>query len=145
MHLTEKFSCFYQAGQSLCLDKSLLLYKGQLSFKQYIPSKRSRFTLKFFFCVMQFLYKKILNIPVMSDSSIIHTALLPDLLKDNTKKIPTVQPKLFARDKSWIESNFISADSNRKCCICSQTFSKTTGQSTLFRHNKNKHLPGQKK
>lgn len=32
----------------LCVDESLLLYKGRLSFKQYIPSKRNRFGLKTF-------------------------------------------------------------------------------------------------
>lgn len=34
--------------QHLCVDESLLLYKGRLSFKQYIPSKRNRFGIKSF-------------------------------------------------------------------------------------------------
>ncbi|EFN85041.1 PiggyBac transposable element-derived protein 4, partial [Harpegnathos saltator] len=32
----------------LCIDDSLLLHKGRLSFKQYIPSKRNRFGIKSF-------------------------------------------------------------------------------------------------
>lgn len=32
--------------QDVCIDESLLLFKGRLSFTQYIPSKRSRFGLK---------------------------------------------------------------------------------------------------
>ncbi|KAK9680279.1 Transposase IS4 [Popillia japonica] len=34
--------------ENLCIDESLLLYKGRLSFKQYIRSKRHRFGVKFF-------------------------------------------------------------------------------------------------
>ncbi|XP_071052962.1 piggyBac transposable element-derived protein 4-like [Onthophagus taurus] len=34
--------------QNLCIDESLLLFKGRLLFKQYIPSKRSRFGIKMF-------------------------------------------------------------------------------------------------
>ncbi|KAK7788744.1 hypothetical protein R5R35_000768 [Gryllus longicercus] len=37
-----------QPSQKLCIDESLLLFKGRLSFKQYIPSKRSRFGIKTF-------------------------------------------------------------------------------------------------
>lgn len=34
--------------RKLCIDESLLLFKGRLIFKQYIPSKRSRFGIKTF-------------------------------------------------------------------------------------------------
>ena len=34
--------------QKLVIDESLMLYKGRLTFKQYIPSKRSRFGIKLF-------------------------------------------------------------------------------------------------
>jgi len=34
--------------KNLCIDESLLLYKGRCYFKQYIPSKRSRFGIKLF-------------------------------------------------------------------------------------------------
>jgi hypothetical protein len=33
---------------NVCIDESLLLFKGNLSFRQYIPSKASRFGIKFF-------------------------------------------------------------------------------------------------
>ncbi|CAK9816234.1 PiggyBac transposable element-derived protein 4 [Anthophora plagiata] len=46
--LRKKFSQTFQPYQQLCIDESLLLYKGRLSFKQYIPSKRSRFGIKSF-------------------------------------------------------------------------------------------------
>ena len=34
--------------QNLCIDESLLLWKGRLGFKQYIPSKRHRFGTRLF-------------------------------------------------------------------------------------------------
>ncbi|EFN67636.1 PiggyBac transposable element-derived protein 4, partial [Camponotus floridanus] len=46
--LRKAFSQSFYPYQQLCIDESLLLYKGRLSFKQYIPSKRSRFGIKSF-------------------------------------------------------------------------------------------------
>ena len=46
--LPKAFNESFQPYQRLCIDESLLLYKGRLSFKQYIPSKRSRFGIKSF-------------------------------------------------------------------------------------------------
>lgn len=37
--------------QNIVIDESLLLFKGRLSFRQYIPSKRHRFGIKFFVMV----------------------------------------------------------------------------------------------
>ena len=39
--------CLYPY-KNLCIDENLLLFKGRLFFKQYIPLKRSRFGVKFF-------------------------------------------------------------------------------------------------
>ncbi|XP_071051388.1 piggyBac transposable element-derived protein 4-like [Onthophagus taurus] len=46
--LKEIFPKNFTPYQNLCIDKSLLLFKGRLLFKQYIPSKRSRFRIKMF-------------------------------------------------------------------------------------------------
>jgi len=46
--LRESFRNALHPFQDLCIDESLLLYKGRLSFKQYIPSKRNRFRIKSF-------------------------------------------------------------------------------------------------
>ena len=40
---SQKFSEFYNPKQKLVIDESLVLFKGRLSFKQYIPSKPHRF------------------------------------------------------------------------------------------------------
>lgn len=40
------FSKNFIPFRNVCIDESLLLFKGRLSFKQFIPSKRSRFGIK---------------------------------------------------------------------------------------------------
>ncbi|CAF3127116.1 unnamed protein product [Rotaria sp. Silwood2] len=47
-HMQGKFRQFFQPFQKLCIDESLLPWKGYLSFKQYIPKKRRRFGVKLF-------------------------------------------------------------------------------------------------
>lgn len=47
-HLQTKFSDNFYPYQNICIDESLLLFKGRVFFKQYIPSKRHRFGVKFF-------------------------------------------------------------------------------------------------
>jgi len=44
--LQKSFENSFYPFQNLCIDESLLLFKGRLSFKQYIPAKRSRFGIK---------------------------------------------------------------------------------------------------
>jgi len=46
--LKTKFNGAMYPYQNLVLDESLMLWKGRLSFKQYIPSKRSRFGIKLY-------------------------------------------------------------------------------------------------
>ena len=47
-HLFEKFQVAYVPSCNISIDESLLLWKGRLSFKQYIPLKRARFEVKSF-------------------------------------------------------------------------------------------------
>ena len=46
--LVDRFSSVFMPGKNLCIDQSLLLWKGRLFFKQYIPKKRNRFGIKLF-------------------------------------------------------------------------------------------------
>lgn len=46
--LTNSFKQVFTPYRKLCIDESLMLWKGRLSFRQFIPSKRSRFGIKFF-------------------------------------------------------------------------------------------------
>ena len=47
-HLRKKFQAAMIPWETLCVDESLMLWKGRLSFKQYIPTKRRRFGMKLF-------------------------------------------------------------------------------------------------
>lgn len=47
-HLRKVYKEIFYPFENLCIDESLMLFKGRLSFKQYIPSKRHRFGVKFF-------------------------------------------------------------------------------------------------
>ncbi|XP_047106622.1 piggyBac transposable element-derived protein 4-like [Schistocerca piceifrons] len=47
-HLWRKFRSVYMPERNITIDKSLLLWKGWLGWKQYIPSKRSRSGIKLF-------------------------------------------------------------------------------------------------
>jgi len=49
--LIEKFQNSINPGKFLSVDEILVGFKGRLSFKQYIPSKRCRFGAKFFVLV----------------------------------------------------------------------------------------------
>ena len=46
--LIDCFKTSYLPAESISVDEELLLWKGRLSFKQYIPSKRARFGIKLF-------------------------------------------------------------------------------------------------
>ncbi|GFR83467.1 PiggyBac transposase Uribo1 [Elysia marginata] len=49
-HLFERFQSVYELRKDVCVDESLLLWKGRLIFCQYIPNKRSRFGIKLYLC-----------------------------------------------------------------------------------------------
>ncbi len=49
--ILRRFLTAYYPHQPLCIDESILKFKGRLAFKQYIPNKRHRFGVKLFiFC-----------------------------------------------------------------------------------------------
>lgn len=46
--LNEKFQRCYTPSQDLALDESLLLWKGRLLFRQYLPAKRAKYGIKMY-------------------------------------------------------------------------------------------------
>ena len=46
--LKDNFTKLFNPFQKLVIDESLILFKGRVAFKQYIPSKRHRFGIKIF-------------------------------------------------------------------------------------------------
>lgn len=47
-HLKSTYKRLLYPFRNVCIDESLMLFKGRLSFKQFIPSKRHRFGIKLF-------------------------------------------------------------------------------------------------
>lgn len=47
-HCVQKFKKFYSTPKQLSTDEALLGFKGRLSYKQYIPLKRSQFGIKLY-------------------------------------------------------------------------------------------------
>lgn len=46
--LNEKFVKYYTPGRNVCIDESMMAWRGNLNFRQYIPSKRHKYGIKFF-------------------------------------------------------------------------------------------------
>nr|XP_053656964.1 piggyBac transposable element-derived protein 4-like [Cherax quadricarinatus] len=44
----QKFSAYFYPFKNIVVDESLVLFKGRLSFEQYIPSQHNRFSIKLF-------------------------------------------------------------------------------------------------
>lgn len=44
----EKFKDVYIPGRSICVDESMVPWKGRLKFRQYIPSKKHRYGMKLY-------------------------------------------------------------------------------------------------
>lgn len=47
-HFSRTFANAFTPFQNICIDESLLLFKGRIIFRQYIPLKRARFGIKLF-------------------------------------------------------------------------------------------------
>ncbi|XP_063312604.1 piggyBac transposable element-derived protein 4-like [Pelobates fuscus] len=47
-HFNRQFGSMYTPQKNICVDESLMNYKGRLGFKQYIPVKRSRYGIKLY-------------------------------------------------------------------------------------------------
>lgn len=47
-HVKKTFKCSFTPYRDLCVDESIMPFKGYISIKQYIPNKRNRFGIKLF-------------------------------------------------------------------------------------------------
>ncbi|KAM4807675.1 piggyBac transposable element-derived protein 4-like [Rhinophrynus dorsalis] len=69
--LSSLFAKLYTPTQHISVDESLLLFKGRLVFRQYIPNKRSRYGIKFYkLCESSTGYTKFFRIYVGKDKSL---------------------------------------------------------------------------
>lgn len=108
-HLRSKFTASLKPFQDLCVDESLLLWRGRLSFRQYIPQKRNRFGMKFFVlcdvetgCILDFIVYTGTGTEIKVDKhlgysgSVVKTLLAPHLDKGHNLYIDSwyTSPKL---------------------------------------------------
>lgn len=94
-NLRKKFEKAIIPWENLCIDESLMLWKGRLSFKQYIPSKRHRFGVKLFLlcdCETKFVLNLIVytgaeteidSHPEIGISGLVVLTLMKNYLKNN--------------------------------------------------------------
>ncbi|XP_020298531.1 piggyBac transposable element-derived protein 4-like, partial [Pseudomyrmex gracilis] len=120
-HLKEKFGNILIAGEKLCIDENLVLWKGKLKFKQFLPLKRHRFGMKRFEladCETGFLLDFIVYTGSDTDyekfdlgvSDYLHdrNTGLCGTVKKNRKEMPTLSSKLdcgeteVAHTDSWM-------------------------------------------
>ena len=81
-HLFEKFQEIYTPSKNVCIDESLLLWKGRLHFKQYIPLKRSRFGIKLFMLCEDGGYTYRFRVYTGKDT-LVRQKLEPDNIREN--------------------------------------------------------------
>jgi len=106
--LLSNFKSCVNPGEFLCLDESLLGYKGRLSFRQYNPMKRSRFGIKFFLLVDCQTRVVIAMIPYQGKSTNISTASIKTYGFGRAAVLALLEPFLGRNHKVVIDNFFNS-------------------------------------
>ena len=104
-----KERCFqvFSPGKDVSIDESLVLFKGRLSFQQYIKSKRARFGMK--------LYQLCTSNGILLDFIVYHGNLAPQLIEMEegvliTERIPaTLMEKHFGKVHNLYIDNFYTS------------------------------------
>jgi hypothetical protein len=104
-HLNERFQSLFYPGQNICIDESLTLWKGRLSFKMYLPLKASKFGIKTYeLCDSKSGY--LWSFLVYTGSE---TQLNSKLIRENTNKTTSiilhlVEPLLHRGHTLWMDN-----------------------------------------
>jgi len=106
--LLSNFKSSVNPGEFLCLDESLLGYKGRLSFRQYNPMKRSRFGIKFFLLVDCQTHVVVAMIPYQGKSTNISTASIKTYGFGGAAVLALLEPFLGRNHKVVIDNFFNS-------------------------------------
>lgn len=107
-YLKTKFMDLYTPKQKISIDESLLGWKGRLSFKQYIPSKRKRFGIKFFkLCESETGY--IWNIICYTGASTAYENVANEVLPMTEKVVFSLSEKLLNKGYQLYMDNFYNS------------------------------------
>jgi hypothetical protein len=96
----------YLPGQNIAIDESLTLWKGRLSFKQYIPLKSSEFGIKTYaFCESKsgFLWSFIIY---TGKDTVFISSISEDTNKTSAFVLSLVEPLLGRGNTLWMD-NFL--------------------------------------
>jgi len=106
--LLQNFQNSIIPGKFLAVDETLLKFKGRLNFRQYIPSKRARFGIKFFVisdCSSNFLINLI---PYQGKNTVISPVLVKDFGYGGATELSLMAPYLNSNRVIVIDTWFTS-------------------------------------
>jgi hypothetical protein len=124
----------YHPFQNISIDKPLALWKGQVSFRQYLPLKSSQFGIKSFeLCDSQTGYLWSVLIYTGKDTTIESSHITPDMNKTTAIVMKLMKPLLKEGRTVW-RNNFYSPPTLAKIL---KTTHKTNCVGTLKMNRKN--------
>lgn len=109
--LRTSFKSAFYPFEKLCIDESLLKFKGRYYFKQFVPSKRSRFGIKsFVLCDIQTGY--IQDLLVYSGANMIISEDIPSKsIGKSGQIVMTLLKPYFGRGHTLVVDNWYSSPS----------------------------------
>jgi hypothetical protein len=108
-HLNKKFQELYLPRQNISVDESLTLWKGRLSFKQYLPLKASKFGIKIYeLCDSTTGYLWSFLVYTGKDTELDSTLLTPDMNKPTSVVLQLVEPLLKQGRTVWMDNYYNS-------------------------------------
>jgi hypothetical protein len=110
-HLNKKFQELYLPNRDISIDEALTLWKGRLSFKQYLPLKASKFGIKTYeLCDSTTGYLWSFLVYTGKDTEVDSLLITPDTNKTSAIVLKLVEPLLKQGWTVWID-NFYNSPS----------------------------------
>ena len=128
--LLQNFQKSISPGKFLAVDETLLKFKGRLNFRQYIPSKRARFGIKFFLisdCTTNFIINLI---PYQGKNTVISPTLVKEFGYGGAVVLSLMEPFLNTNRVIVIDNWFSSPN------LVEELFNRDTGAIGTLRKNR---------
>ena len=119
--LMRNFENSINPGEFICVDESLLAFKGRLAFKQYNPLKRSRFGIKYFAivdCETKFLVKIIVD---LGKSSRTEVPLISEYGLGGSTVLKLLE-NLFWKNHKLVINNWFNSPKLQEYLVLKKTF-----------------------
>jgi hypothetical protein len=110
-HLNSKFQSLYLPKQNISIDESLTLWKGRLSFLQYLPLKASKFGIKTFeLCESSTGYLWSFLVYTGKDTTLESQLISPQTLKTSAIVLKLLEPLVGKGFTLWMDNFYNSPD-----------------------------------